>query len=143
MNPAILTVRILQCAMIVSVLMFIYILHIIHPAPHSVNALLQWSIVFCAIASALMGFIVQRMMLRAPSQSLPATENSTPLRQWFAGHVLRFATAESVALFGVVLRMMGSSSILVTVLFVSSLLLLLLWQPGAVPTQTESQSSIK
>ncbi|MGP8269695.1 MAG: hypothetical protein ACLQLH_06475 [Terracidiphilus sp.] len=143
MNPAIFMVRIMQCAMIVSVLMFIYVLHIIHPVPHGVNASLQWSIVCCAIVSALVGFIVQRMMLRAPSQSLPATDNSTLLRPWFAGHVLRFATAESVALFGFVLRMMGSSSILVTVLFVSSLLLLLLWQPGAVPTQTESQSSMR
>jgi hypothetical protein len=143
MNPAIVTVRTLQCAMIVSVLMFIYALHIVHPAPHTVNASMQWSIVFCAIASALMGFIVQRMMLRAPSQSIPATNNSTLLRPWFAGHVLRFATAESVALFGFALRMMGSSSILVTVLFVSSLLLLLLWQPGTVPTQTESQISIR
>ena len=143
MNPAILVVRTLQCAMIVSVLMFIFVLHIIHPTPHSVNASLEWSIVFCAIGSALMGFIVQRMMLRGPSQSLPATENSTLLRPWFAGHVLRFATAESVALFGFALRMMGSSSILVTGLFVSSLVLLLLWQPGPVPTQTESQISIR
>jgi hypothetical protein len=143
MNPALVTVRTLQCAMIVSVLMFIYILHVIHPAPHSVNATVQWSILFCAMGSALMGFIVQRRMLRAPSQSLPATDNSTLFRPWFAGHVLRFATAESVALFGVVLRMMGSTSILVTVLFVSSLLLMLLWQPGTVPTQTESQISIR
>jgi hypothetical protein len=142
MNPAILVVRAMQFVFIVSVLMFIYVLHIVHPAPHSVNASLQWSIVFCAVASVLMGFIVQRRMLRAPSQSLPATENSNLLRPWFAGHVLRFATAESVALFGFVLRMMGSSSILVTVLFVSSLLLLLLWQPGDIPTQTESKYSV-
>jgi hypothetical protein len=143
MNPAVVTVRTLQCFFILSVLMFIYVLHIIHPTPHSVNASLQWSIIFCAIASALMGFIVQRMMLRAPSQSLPATKDSTLLRQWFTGHMIRFATAESVALFGFVLRMMGSSSILVTLLFVSSLLLLLLWQPGPVPTQTESHISIR
>jgi hypothetical protein len=143
MNPAILTVRILQCAMIVSILLFIFVLHIVHPVPHSVNASLQWSIVFCAMASALAGFYGQRMFLRVPSQSLPSTQNSTLLNRWFAGHIVRFATAESVALFGFVLRMMGSSSILVTVLFVSSLLLLLLWQPGAVPTQTESQIFIR
>ncbi len=143
MNPAILMVRVMQFAFIVSVLLFIYVLHLIHPAPHSVNASVQWSIVFCAFASALMGFIVQRMMLRAPSQSLPATQSSNLPGPWFTGHVVRFATAESVALFGFVLSMVGSSSILVPVLFVSSLLLLLLWQPGTVPTQTESQISIR
>ncbi len=142
MSPAILLVRIMQCAFIVSVLLFIFVLHIVHPAPHSVNASLQWSIVLCAIASALMGFIVQGIWSRAPSQPLPAAQNATLRSRWLSGHILRFATAESMALFGFVLRMMGSSSVLVTVLFVSSLLLLLLWQPGAVPTQSEFQDSI-
>ncbi|HUD73891.1 MAG TPA: hypothetical protein VMQ76_02385 [Terracidiphilus sp.] len=141
MNPAILVVRTLQCAMIVSVLMFIFVLKVIHPAPHSVSASFQWSIVFCAVASALMGFIVQRMLLRARSKSLPAAQSPDPRGPWLSGHIIRFATAESVALFGFVLRMMGSTSILVAVLFVTSLLLLLLWQPGAVPTETESQST--
>ena len=143
MNPAVVTVRTLQCFFIVSVLMFIYILHIIHPTPHSVNASMQWSIVFCAMGSALGGFYMQRMLLRIQAKPLSGTQSSNPLRQWFTGHMIRFATAESVALFGFVLRMMGSSSIPVTVLFVSSLLLLLLWQPGPVPTQTESQISIR
>ena len=107
MKPAILMVRVMQFTFIVSVLLFIYVLHLIHPAPHSVNASVQWSIVFCAFASALMGFIVQRMMLRAPSQSLPATQSSNLPGPWFTGHVVRFATAESVALFGFVLSMVG------------------------------------
>jgi hypothetical protein len=141
MNPAIFLVRFLQCAFIISVLLFIYVLHIVHPAPHSVNASLQWGIVFCAIASALVGFYVQRMLLRFPNQPLSATQGSNLLRPWFTGHLLRFATAESVALFGFLLRMLGSSSILVTVLFMGGLLLLLLWQPGAIPTETASHSS--
>jgi membrane protein implicated in regulation of membrane protease activity len=140
-NPAILLVRILQIAFIVSVLMFIFVLKIIHPALHSVSALFQWSIVFCAISSALAGFYAQRRFQRLPSQPLPAAQSSDLRGPWFAGHVIRFATAESVALFGFVLRMMGSTSVLVTVLFVTSLLLLLLWQPGAVPTETESQNT--
>jgi hypothetical protein len=135
MNPAIFTMRIVQCAIIVSVLMFIYVLHIIQPAAQSVSATMQWTIVLCAIVSALMGFIVQRIFLRAPSPSLPVKPNSTPRSRWFAGHIIRFATAESVALFGIVLHMLGSSSILVTVMFASSLILLLIWQPGTCPPQ--------
>lgn len=141
MNPTIVLVRTMQCAFIVSVLLFAFALHIIHPAPHSVSASLQWGIVFCAAASALMGFIVQGVWSRSPIQALPAAQDAALRSRWLTGHILRFATAESVALFGFVLRMMGSSSILATALFVSSLALLLIWQPGAIPTQTASQSS--
>lgn len=141
MNPTIVLVRTMQCAFIVSVLLFAFVLHIIRPAPHSVSASFQWGIVFCAAASALMGFIVQGVWSRSPIQALPAAQDAALRSRWLTGHILRFATAESVALFGFVLRTMGSSSILVTALFVSSLALLLIWQPGVIPTQTASQSS--
>lgn len=143
MNPAIRTVRVMQVAFIVSVLLFMYVLRAVHPATHSVNPSVQWGIVFCAIASAMMGFIVQRIMLRAPSQSSATTQDSTLLGPWFAGHVLRFATAESVALFGFALRMIGDSSPVVTALFAGSLLLLILWQPGEVPPAAESQNLLR
>jgi hypothetical protein len=142
MNPAIVLVRTMQCAFIVSVLLFILVLHIVHPAPHSVSAPLQWSIGSCAIASGLMGFIVQGIWSRAPIPAFPLAQDAILRSRWLAGHVLRFATAESVALFGFVLRMMGSTSILVTVLFASALVLLLIWQPGVAPTQTAPQSSV-
>jgi hypothetical protein len=135
MNPAVRVVRILQISVIVSVLLFIYVLQILHPAAHSVSAPVQWALVLCAIASAEIGFIGQRMLLRPREPSLPATQNSTPLARWTSGHILRFATAESVALFGFVLRILGSYSIVVYLLFGSSLFLLVIWRPGACPPQ--------
>jgi hypothetical protein len=127
--------RVMQCAFIVSVLMFIYVLHVSHLPAQSVNATFQWAIVFCAVSSALAGFIVQKLMLRPPNPSLPQKTKSTPQSRWFSGHIIRFATAESVALFGVELGFMGSTSIVVNLLFGGSLLLLLLWQPGICPAQ--------
>jgi hypothetical protein len=137
MNPVTFQLRVMQIVFIVSVLLFYYVSGTIHPSAQSMNPSMQWAIVLCAIASALMGFIVQRMFLRTPSQSLPEKQNSALLARWFAGHILRFATAESVALFGVVLHTFGSSSALVNALFMSSLLLLLIWQPGTCPPQNE------
>lgn len=133
MNPVIFQLRIIQFAIIVSVVLFYYVSSTIHPAAHAVNASMQSAIVLCAIASALMGFIVQRMMLRSPSQSISEKQNPSLLTKWFAGHILRFATAESVALFGVVLHVLGSSSSLVTTMFASSIVLLMIWQPGTCP----------
>jgi hypothetical protein len=137
MNPAIYTLRVMQCAMIVSVLLYIFVLHTLHPAAHAVNPSLQLAIVLCAIASALLGFIGQAAFRRAPSRMYSNPAGATLRGRWFAGHIIRFATAESVALFGFALRMMGSTSILVAVLFGGGLLLLLLWQPGSCPPLNE------
>jgi hypothetical protein len=118
--------------------LFYRVISMIHPAAHAVNDSMQSVIVLCAIASALMGFIGQRMFQRTPSQSVPEKQNPSLLTRWFAGHIIRFATAESVALFGLVLHMLGSSSTLVNVMFICGLLLLLIWQPGTIPPKNES-----
>jgi hypothetical protein len=142
MNPITLLLRFLQVFFIVSVGLFYHVSGMIHPAAYGVNPIFQWAIVLCAIASALMGFVVQPIFSRGPRQSLPENQNPILLTRWFAGHILRFATAESVALFGVVLHMLGSSSVLVNCLFGSGILLLLVWQPGAMPAKTDLESSI-
>jgi hypothetical protein len=137
MNPAIFMVRVMQCAMIVSVLLFIFVIHIIHPAVHPVDSSVQLAIALCAVTSALLGFYLQAAVRRAPSRMFSNPASATPRGRWFTGHVIRFATAESVALFGFALRMIGSSSILVTLLFGSGLLLLFIWQPGSFPPLNE------
>lgn len=140
MSPAIRVVRILQFAFIVSVLLFYYIARTLHPPAQSVNAVAQWAIVVCAVFVALSGFIVQRVILNAPVRPASDAQNSTPQGRWFTGHVVRFATAESVALVGLVLRALGSPSNLVIAMFAGSLLLLLIWQPGDAPAVNESKN---
>ena len=143
MNPVIRVVRILQFAFVVSVLLFYFVLHLTNPAPRNVAPAVQLAIVCFAIGSARAGFVVQRVLLNASNRPDSTTQNSTPRSRWFAGNVIRFVTAESVALFGFALRMMGSYSNVVIALFVASLLLLLFWQPGKVPTAAESQTPIR
>lgn len=138
MNQVNFVLRIMQAAFVVSVLLFYYVGSMIHPAAQAVNTSMPRAIVLCAIASVLMGFIGQRVFQRTTSQSFPEKQNPSILTRWIAGHILRFATAESVALFGLVLHTLGSSSTLVNVMFISSLLLLLIWQPGICPPQNQS-----
>jgi len=142
MNPAIRVVRILQFAMIFSVLLFYLVLHLIHPAPQNVDSTVQLAIVCCAIASAMAGFIMQRAVQNAPDRPNASGQTSTARGRWLSGHVVRFATGESVALFGFVLGIMGSTSNVVIALFAGSLLLLVFWQPGEVPAENESQNPI-
>jgi hypothetical protein len=141
MNPAAFTLRVMQIAFIVSVALFYFVGSTLHPAAQAVSRPVQSVVALCAICSALMGFLGQKYGFGAPNPSRPAPLGSTALKRWFAGHILRFATAESVALFGLVLRALGGPSTTVYMLFGASLLLLLLWQPGKVPTAAQSNIS--
>ncbi len=143
MKPAAFMMRIMQVVFIVSIFLFIYVCHIIPAPARSVNTSSQYFIVLCAIASAASGFIVQRLMLRVPRQTSLSTQKSTPFSRWYSGHIFRFATAESVALFGFVLHMVGSPPTLVNLLFATALILQLIWQPGIIPEQTESHNSAR
>lgn len=137
MKSAVFPLRILQVSMIAFVIFLIYFSRAAQPSAQSVSVLFQWGIVAVACVDAVAGFVLQRMILRGPKQSSPASQKETPLARWRKGHIVRFAMAESVALFGFVLRMTGASSTPVYLLFGGGLLLLLFWLPGAVPTETE------
>lgn len=142
MNPVSFQLRVMQFAFIASVVMFFFVGQTLIPATPSINATFQWVIVFIAIGSASMGFVLQRIFLRAANKHASTAQGASALRVWRAGHILRFATAESVALFGLVLQSVGASANIVYALFGGSALLLLLWQPGAVPAETVSRTTV-
>jgi len=136
MNPVI-QIRIIQFVMILSALSLIPFSRMQPQPTHTVSATFQLIIVLVAAASAESGFTVQRKMLRVRGQS----NASTPLTRWRAGQIIRLATAYSVILYALVLRILGGSSKLAGALYVSGLLLLLIWRPGVIPTDTPSQRS--
>jgi hypothetical protein len=141
MNPTASLLRVMQLTFILTVALLYFVGSTFHPAAQAASQPVLWAIVLCAFGSVLMGFLGQGSLLRTPSPSQPAPQGSTVRKRWFVGHILRFATAESVALFGFVLRALGGPSTAVYILFGASLLLLLLWQPGKIPTEAESNVS--
>jgi hypothetical protein len=142
MRPVVFQLRIIQFVMVASVLMFFYVGRTLPVPSQNEAASFQWAIVACAFASALGGFIAQRVVQRASNQTPRSAQDSTQLSRWQMGHIIRFASAESVALFGFVLRSLGAPSTIVYSLFAGGIVLLLIWQPGAAPTPSEPQSSI-
>jgi hypothetical protein len=141
-NPAIVMLRVMQIVFVASVIMFFRFSRWMYIPAQSVNVPVQWAIVACSIFTVLSGFIGQRMFRRISNIPRSNIENSDIVRPWFMGHVIRFATAESMALSGIVLRALSGPSKLVTALFAGSLLLLVVWQPGEVPAATESQNTV-
>jgi len=60
----------------------------------------QWAIVLMAAYCAVSGFTFQRFLNKERPRSRPGGTGSTPYRRWSIGHLLRLATACSVALWG-------------------------------------------
>ena len=105
---------------------------------HGTGAYIQILFILVALETVRMGFKMQRVMLRTRSQSLPPTLKSTPQSRWMAGNALRLATAAAVGFQAFVLHLFDGSAILVNLMFASSLLLLLIWQPGTCPPNNQS-----
>jgi len=127
--------RYIQIFCIVSTLMIADVTRKIRPQQHCAASSLQWIIVGFVVALVLCSFFLQWFFRYFPSRSFPPWKNSIVLGYWMMGHILRLATAQSVALFAFVLHMLGSSAALVYVLYGSSLLQLLFWRPGVCPAQ--------
>ena len=97
----------------------------------------QWIVVLCATYCVLIGFWIQRRVLRA---NRSGKRRSTLLGRWRAGHVLRLASAVSVCLWAFVLRIIGGPTWLVNTIFAVGVILLLVWRPGTRPVETEPQA---
>lgn len=124
----------LICIAFAVLLMWIAIdLPIRHPARG--QGTVEWLIEFCAIYSAVMGFVVQRRMADDESQPKPSARQSTPLKRWMKGHVIRLSSAASVCVFALVLQLMGGMAWEVFALFGLGMVLLLMWAPGESPAR--------
>jgi hypothetical protein len=83
-----------------------------------------------AISSIQLCHTLRQKLLFAPAAALVSDpENAVLLRQWRAGNIVSFAFAESVMLFGVILKFLGERWSIVSIFFGIGLLLLLLWSP--------------
>jgi hypothetical protein len=140
MNPE-RQLRLLQIVFILLVLMFFAESRWYTPdcvlIRHRTGAFVQLLFILVAAETIRVGFKVQRIMLCVRSRSLPPKLKSTPLSRWRAGNVMRLATTASVGLQALVLHLFNGSAILIYLLFASSLLLLLIWRPGTIPSPTE------
>lgn len=132
------TLRIMQIVFVAYILLLFWILHMLPtaPAPHSMSPF-AWSIVCVALLSGVLGFVLQSWILRVPIRPAPTSSQSasrnSPIRRWFAGHVIRMSFSLAVSLYGVILHSTGAPNSAVFSLVGLGLILILLWKPGEIP----------
>jgi len=94
---------------------------------------IQWAIILAATYCAVSGFTSQRFFNKERPRSRGT--GSTPYRRWSLGHLVRLATACSVALWGAVTPILKGPLWLAYTLCGVGIVLLLVWTPGTPPPE--------
>jgi hypothetical protein len=114
---------------------FIFMVHKMNLPQRSVSI---WVITAFILATAIMiwcGFVVRKMLFKKSADALPGNVVEA-LRRWKGAHSIGFSNAISIAIFGAVLRFIGSSWYVAGIFFGLSLCLLLLWAPRQMASNT-------
>ncbi len=107
---------------------FIFMVHKMNLPQRSVSI---WVMTAFILATALViwsGFVLRKTLFKKSADALPGNVVEA-LRRWKGAHSIGFSNAMSIAIFGAVLRFIGSSWYVAGIFFGLSLCLLLLWAP--------------
>lgn len=132
------TLRTMQWAMLVSILLYVAVGEILGPRIRRVDPALSY--LFSTLAVGIVGtiFVVRRtLVLRAASTLATQPEDNLSLSQWKAGYITTYGLCEALALFGLVLRFRGSELQQSLLFYVGGFVLMLFFRPR----QPEGQPS--
>jgi F0F1-type ATP synthase membrane subunit c/vacuolar-type H+-ATPase subunit K len=123
--------RLIQSVYIVAIPLFGWVAESVRGRGSSDWTLWHWVMTGLALYAALGGFFLRRKLMRRSEEAL-AKDASNPkaLKQWQAGHLIGFASAEAIVIWGVVVRMvLGGALWQASLFYAAGLFLLLLWTP--------------
>jgi hypothetical protein len=134
-------IRLIQAAFIVAILLFVRVAESVRGRGSNDWTLWHWVMTGLALYAAWVGFFFRRKLLRRSEEALTKdASNPKALKQWQAGHLMGFAFAEAIVLYGVVVRMvLGGALWQASLFYAAGLFLLLLWTPRmpiTTPTST-------
>jgi len=129
METVVRQVRLVQLAMLVSVVLYVAVGEFAGRAAASNNALF-YTLSLAAISTLGASFVVRRTLV-LPAEALLREKPGDRLMQtrWKSGYIFLYALCEAVALFGLILRLVGFSLGHVWGFYLGGGLLLLLFSP--------------
>ena len=130
MNSTFSQLRLIHRAFVLAWFTYLGLLIYLHWPEKPVPIIFPTVMGILAISSIQVGLTMRQKLLFAPAAALISDpENVVLLRRWRAGNIVSFAFAESIMLFGVVLKFLGERWSIVSIFFGTGLLLLFLWSP--------------
>jgi hypothetical protein len=139
MTRSLKTLRAVQWAMLLSILLYVAVGEILGPRIRHVDPALSY--VFSTLAVGIVGtiFVVRRtLVLRAASTLVTQPEDNVSLNHWKTGYIATYALCEALALFGLVLRFRGSELQQSMLFYAGGFVLLFFFRPR----QPETEASI-
>jgi cytochrome b561 len=124
------TLRAMQWAMLLSILLYVAVGEILGPRIQRVDPALSY--LFSTLAVGIIGtiFVIRRtLVLRAASTLATQPEDSLSLSQWKAGYITTYALCEALALFGLVLRFRGAELQHSLLFYIGGFVLLFFFRP--------------
>ena len=131
MNSALKIVQLIRMAMITSILLYVAVGEMAaRPHADQPALLLFYALTFVAVTMVGLIMVVRRLLI-APAAAALAMQSSdaAPLNRWHGGYIVTFALAEAIALYGLVLRLLGFKLSQVASFYIAGVLLLLMLSP--------------
>lgn len=96
--------------MLGSILLYAAVGEIVQPGSRAVNPALSYAFSTAAVAIVGMIFVVRRTLVFRSAESLAVhPDDPLTLNHWKTGYLATYAFCEALALFGLILRFMGSN----------------------------------
>jgi hypothetical protein len=130
MTMALKTLRMVQWAMLASIVLYGIVGEVAGPVPRGVDQTLSY--LFATLTVAIVGaiFVVRRTLVFQAAESLVAhPEDKLSLDHWRTGYIATYCLCEALALFGLILRFRGSPVEASVYYYLGSFILLLFFWP--------------
>jgi hypothetical protein len=130
MIGALKTLRAVQWAMLASVVLYAIVGQIVGPAPRGIDPALSY--LFATLSVAIVGsiFVVRRtLVLRAGESLASRPDDRLSLNHWRTGYIATYVLCESLALFGLILRLRASPGAASAPYYLGGFILLLFFWP--------------
>jgi hypothetical protein len=130
MESAIRVVRAIQIAMLISVGVYVLVGEGVKSAPGLNSPVLFYVLSLVTITIVGVILVVRRTLVLQSAVALASRPNDlATLGRWRAGHIMTYALSEAIAIFGLVLRIVGFSLSQVASFYIAGFILLLFFGP--------------
>jgi hypothetical protein len=108
MRGTVRTLRVVQCAMLASIVVYGIVGEVVGSRARAVDASLSYIFTTAGVAMVGIIFVVRRTLVLRSAESLAShPDDSLTLSHWKSGYVATYVLCEGLALFGLILRFMG------------------------------------
>lgn len=138
MRSTIKTLRVVQWAMLASIVLYAVVGEVVGPKVRAVNPTLSYLFSTLSVAAVGIIFVVRRtLVFRAAETLATRPDDSISLKHWKTGYLATYALCEALALFGLILRFLGGTFQQCLLFYIGGFVLLFFFRPREpVPSST-------